>query len=84
VHSLSPYFGARGLCYTAKRPLRHGKKPGRALLLLGALGFLMASAGHAGAAQLYAINALDDQFEWRASRPLADRDFVIFSLERTL
>jgi len=34
VHSLSPCFGATGLCYTAKSPIRHGKKPGLVLLWL--------------------------------------------------
>ena len=63
MHSLSPYFGATGLCYTAKRPLRHGKKPGRALLLLGALGFLIVSGRHAGAAQLYASDGLDIRWD---------------------
>ena len=63
MHSLSPYFGATSLCYTAKSPLRHGKKPGRALLWLGTLGFLIVSGRHAGAAQLYASDGLDIRWD---------------------
>jgi len=63
VHSLSPCFGATGLSYTAKSPIRHGKKPGLALLWLCVLGFLMASVRHAGAAQLYEGDGLDIRWD---------------------
>jgi hypothetical protein len=70
VHSLSPYFGATGLCYTSKTPIRHGKKLGMvhlsvrpALLWLCVLGFLIACGRHAGAAQLYAIDGLDIRWD---------------------
>jgi hypothetical protein len=59
-----------GLCYTPKLPARHGKKLGMAhpsvrpaLLWLCALGFLMACAPQAQAAQLYAMDGLDIRWD---------------------